>query len=90
MTKAEAQRRHAKRRAKERIGINLDDEFYDELVLMIQRGKAEFAGRDSKAFSKWRFYFNSKPYIAVYDKKRKTIVTFLPPYQLDTFHYVTF
>lgn len=75
MNKRKAQRIHAMRRGLERIGVLPN---ISALVRQIQTGQAQFVRRQSNRVTHWRMEIAGKPVIAVYDKRRKMIVTFLP------------
>ena len=76
--KAECQRIHAKRRALQRFAINLDSHKQDEIVKLIQEGKATFLRRDSTRVSIFAIRFESKLLKVVYDSQRKTLASVLP------------
>lgn len=83
-----AQIRHAKRRALERFGVELSEEDYINLVKALQWGQfTPLPGRQSNRVSLYYIPLGDKTSVAVYDKHRKTIVTFM--YQaadyIDTF-----
>jgi hypothetical protein len=73
-----AQRRHAKRRAQERFGLEVNHEQYRELVRQIQVGKAQFIERQFRSRTHWWVTIDGKQARVVYDKDRHTIITFLP------------
>jgi hypothetical protein len=77
MTKAKQQKAHAKRRANLRMGISLSDNEYNDLIKHIQSGAAKFHSRQSNRISKFIVTINDEDYIAVYDRVRKVIVTFM-------------
>lgn len=85
--KATAQFKHAQRRASERYGIILTRHRYEELVRKIQSQQGVFLGRQSNRLSVWQVEAmavgelgDDVPVKAnvVYDRERKTVVTFLP------------
>ena len=81
MGKRQAQIIHAKRRALERCGSVIGERRLMEIVKEIQQGKAKFIRRSSNRVSIWEVAVqpgSERRYHAVYDNKRKTIVTFLP------------
>jgi hypothetical protein len=78
MTKLHAQRRHAKLRAQERYGLSLNRIDLREIAGLIQQGKAVFLRRQSLRVSHWLVEVGGKSARVVYDRKRKTVVTFLP------------
>ena len=77
-TKAKSQVVHAQRRALERYGLNVNEKTNRQFVNMIQAGKATLLQKQSLRVAKYRIEFEEKTYIVIYDRKRKTIVTFLP------------
>jgi len=78
-TKKHAQRVHAVRRAAERYGLSMNHRKLRILVDDIQKGRGEFVRRQSHRVSIWRIDVEGHSVRVVYDKLRKTIVTFLPP-----------
>jgi hypothetical protein len=77
--KARAQTKHAKRRAFERYGVELNRHQLRELADLIRTGKAEFVEKQSHRVSVFRVPIGDTTARVVYDRQRKTIVTFLPP-----------
>jgi hypothetical protein len=69
---------HAKRRAEERYGLNLNKEARHEIVSMIQSNQAEFIGKQSNNRSLWRVQYHDQSLNVVYDKARSTMCTVLP------------
>lgn len=90
MTKSLAQYCHAKKRAFERLRMQLTPDRHRRLVYDIQNNRLEFVDRQSNRVSRWRFWFNGKESFVIYDKKRKSIVTFLPAKPVETFYFVNF
>lgn len=82
MTKAESQRIHAHRRLIERFGIYISNEGYQNIIMMIQStprpDSIVFLDRTNARLTRWLVEYDSKKMVCVYDKRRKTIVTFLP------------
>lgn len=80
-TKAQGERRHAKQRALERYGVTLNRHQLRELSRLIQLNhtSVRFLWKESNRVSHFALTFNEQRYIVVYDRQRKTIVTFLPP-----------
>ena len=72
-----SQKKHALRRCAERLGINLTDKAYNELVDDISNNRAVFHSKQSNRVSRFKVTIDGTEVIAVYDKHRKTIVTFL-------------
>ncbi len=83
MTKKHAQRQHAKRRAEERFGLHLNRDDYRDMVRLVRSGGGKFVGRESLRLSHWEITWPRGPegvlMHAVYDSKRGTIVTVMPP-----------
>lgn len=75
--KKKAQKIHASRRLEQRYGI---DGFsgISEAIRKIQSGEAEFIKRHSLRVTIWAIQMDNQEVIAVYDKQRKMIMTFLP------------
>lgn len=76
--KAEAQNRHAKRRAMERYEIDLNRHKRLEIVHMIQTGKAQLVRKQSHRVTIFSLQYEGKEVVVVYDGQRKTLATFLP------------
>ena len=66
----------------ERFEFDLTKHKLKEIILQIQKGKAEFIERKSNRLTVFRLNYESKIMDVLYDKKRKTIVTFLTPKNL--------
>ena len=69
---------HAKKRAEERYGLNLNKEARHEIVSMIQSNQAEFVGKQSNTRTLWRVNYQEQSLNVVYDKARSTMCTVLP------------
>jgi len=90
-SKAEAEKKHAIRRARERYRLALTDEDYTYLVNCIrkqgqknrQRMPVELVERQSNRVSLYDIIFPTVVLRTVYDHARGRIVTFLPPYSTD-------
>lgn len=78
LTKKEAQVIHAKRRALERYGLHANAAVRRELVSKIRNQEAELLERQSLRVGKYKLEHDGEEYTVIYDRKRKTIVTFLP------------
>lgn len=74
--------KHAQRRLRERYDVWIDEKDYDSMIADIQKQRAEFLGRESHSRTHWlvRDFM-----IAVYDSKRKSIATFLPPEAINNY-----
>lgn len=69
---------HAKKRAEERYGLNLNKHARREIVQMIQSNKAEFVAKESNNRSLWRVSYENQSLNVVYDRLRSTMCTVLP------------
>lgn len=76
-SKTDAEKKHAMRRFAQRFPRELTSLEYDFLVKHIQDGKAKFIEKQSNRVSVFQVKINEVTAIAVYDKSRKTIITFL-------------
>ena len=79
MNKFQCEKLHAKRRAMERLGFNLNKYARRDLVKLIQERKLEFLYKQSHRVTVYRANINGQDVDVVYDKKRHTIITFLFP-----------
>lgn len=77
--KKKRQIKHAKRRFKERFDIYIDESELQRLSKKIEAGEAKLVGKQSERVSIYEVRVNSRMVHVVYDKRRKTIVTALPP-----------
>lgn len=75
MSKAKAQRRHAARRAQQRLGIALGPQRMAELVRMIQAGEMELHSKQSNRVTRFLHTIDDERCMVIYDRKRKNIVT---------------
>lgn len=82
--KERAQRRHAKERAFQRYGVWCTDQDLDFIVAQIQADEAKFVYRQSRRITLWDVEWADQTVRVVYDKTRKTVVTFLPPDTVGT------
>lgn len=78
MTKAQAQRKHAMKRARERYDVWLTDRDYDALVFQIQQSQAVLVFNESVRVGHFIVTHEGVHMLACYDRNRKTIATFLP------------
>lgn len=74
MNKRKGQHRHAKRRALERYGVEVNAETLKALEREIRAGKGVFIEKKSHRIS----IFRVREFIVAYDKTRGSIATFLP------------
>lgn len=77
--KKTAQRRHAKRRAAQRFGVNVGTETLRAAVTAIQSGQAKHIETQSNRISVHELEIHGILMRVVYDKHRKEIVTVLRP-----------
>jgi hypothetical protein len=93
--KAHCQKLHAKRRAKQRAGIDLSDQLKEHIVACIKKQKEsadfklQYVESQSKRLDMFEITFPGKePVNFVYDRFRGTIVTFLYPEDAcNVYHY---
>jgi hypothetical protein len=74
--------KHAQRRLRERYDVWIDEKEYEQMILDIQKQKGEFLGYESNSRTHWLI---NGYLIAVYDKTRKSIATFLPPEAINNY-----
>jgi len=77
-SKKHAQRHHAKQRAYQRYGWNLNKHDLNLLAKRIQRGDGRFVERQSNRVTVWDIDINGETARVIYDSQRHQIVTFLP------------
>lgn len=77
-SKRGAQKRHAKRRARERYGLLINKIDVENMINDIQNNKGEFVYKSSNRATIWKLMCKGKEVLVVYDKLRGQIVTFLP------------
>ena len=58
-----------------RVGILLNEE---EIVNQLQNNQLEFIERQSNNITKWKYFYNEKEYMLVYNKQYKQLVTIIP------------
>ena len=80
-TKSESQRQHARTRARQRYGALLTEHDFDRIISCVigEWGNAELLQKQSLRVSIWKVPYKEWEFIAVYDRQRKQIATFLPP-----------
>lgn len=81
-TKKDIERFHAQKRLSERFG--LPKEYVSKARRLILNGESEFIKAQSKRVQHHRIRLENREMIAVYDKKRKEVVTFMFPDKFDT------
>ena len=73
-------RDHARRRANQRYGVSINDAKRRKIINLIHSGKVgQFVKRLSLRITEWEIPLDGETFRVLYDKKRKDIVTFLPP-----------
>lgn len=78
-TKKQCQQAHARRRAKERFGIRLTKAMRLDIIKKIGSNKTRKLGKQSLRVTGHEVEIEGKLLKVLYDKKRKSIVTILPP-----------
>lgn len=78
MSKARAQTRHARVRALQRYGIELGPAGRAEIIRAIQGGRSTVVERQSRRVTVHDVELEGGVVRVVYDRQRKTLVTFLP------------
>ena len=76
------QRAHAKRRAMERFGIQMNRQDYWALLRKVQKGDGIVIERQEAGRMKYAVIWEDKVIPLIYDKTSKTIVTVLPVNEL--------
>lgn len=76
--KAVCQRAHAKKRLAQRFDLQINRFQIRDLVAQIQQGKTRLLEKQSNRISVQLVIYSERKLAVVYDKERKTIVTFLP------------
>jgi len=78
VSKKKQQKNHARARAAQRFGMIVTNAQMDDIVGQIQSGSATFVDKESNRVSLWRVKLEGDSFDVVYDKLRKTVVSFLP------------
>lgn len=76
--KKKNQKRHARKRFLERLGVPLTQDFRDRIIGKIRRGETKVLEKPSNRVTKHRILIDGISFDVIYDRKRKTIVTVLP------------
>lgn len=76
-SKAKSQTIHAKQRALQRYGIQFSDTDLDKMVKIIQENKTISSEKQTNRLRDVRLIYEEENYRLIYDRQRKTIVTFL-------------
>ena len=82
LPKAVCEMRHSQKRAWERFGMRLSDDDYRELCRAVQGGQARFILAQSRRISLHEVQFGGQRMVAVWDKARSRICSFLRPDQV--------
>ena len=72
------QRRHAKKRARQRYGITFSSHQLHEIAQKIANGESQFIEHGSNRVTKHLVQYNDMILFVAYDKIRKSICSFLP------------
>lgn len=92
--KHKSQTAHALRRAESRLGLNLNQNDLTLIIKDIQDGKCKCMGVQSNRVSKFKVEVQGIETVVVYDRTRKTIVSFLElnpdPFLKEFFGYQDF
>ena len=84
MAKKETKKKTGKRRTVQthfanaclkRVGVLLDEK---EIVQKLQNQQLDFIDRQSNNITKWKYVFNEKEYMLIYNKQYKQLVTIIP------------
>jgi len=78
LTKAQAQRIHAKRRARERYDMRLNRADLDCIVVLIKSGQSVLMSHKSNRVKEHLVIYNDTIMRVIYDSKRQNVITFLP------------
>ena len=78
LNKKAAQKLHAKKRARQRFNVEINKKDYNEIIKGIQSGKFPFVKSLSNRLSVFKITLNNTEANVLYDKSRKTLVTFMP------------
>jgi hypothetical protein len=76
--KGRAQRRHAKRRALERLGVQLNHHDLAEIVEQIRERRSRFIERQSCRVAIHEVQHAGQTFVVAYDKLRRTVATVMP------------
>ena len=76
-SKRRDQQLHARKRAQERLGLNLSVNRQNEIVGMIQRSECVFVRKDSNRVSVFDVEFEQETFRVAYDRHRKSLATIM-------------
>ena len=77
--KGKLQKAHFCRRMKERFGVSVSSNVYQQFVKIIQKQQATFVERQSLRVTVWDINYENETIRVVYDSKRQKVVTALYP-----------
>ena len=83
LSKRDWQKKHSRTRAKSRYGLTSSSVKRLQAGIMNSELIIEFAEKQSNRFAKLFVVFEGAGYPVVYDTKRRSLVTFLPPEAVD-------
>jgi hypothetical protein len=78
-------RAHAKRRALERHGVNLNKADLLAIREMIDKSKAKFIERQSADRTVWLINYKDAEMVGIYSRRHGTLVTVFPPEDTEKF-----
>ena len=78
-SKRRDQQRHARKRAQQRLGMNIGAAQQEEIVGKIQSGEAAFVRKDSNRVSLFDVEFQEVTLRVAYDRQRKSLATIMTP-----------
>lgn len=76
-SKLKCQRRHARRRFRERTGLNFSEKKERAFISKIQNNEAQLLENQSQRVGLYKVNYEGTDYKVVYDRNRKVIVTVL-------------
>lgn len=68
LTDRQKQKRHARKRFAERLGVQLSNDEINEIILNIKENRYRCLGRQGKNTTVWDSYFNEKRFVSFYDE----------------------
>lgn len=87
-SKASSQEFHAKKRALERYGLDLSNNDLFEIIKNIKSGYAEHIQKQTNRLKLYKTLVKQTDVYVVYDKSRKTVVTFLTKEMAENNYYL--
>lgn len=79
MDKRQGEKKHARKRFKERYGISAGTKFINQIICQIRSNRATLIKRQSLRVALYWVEISGTRYKVVYDRHRKMVVTALPP-----------